>query len=510
MSERAASLMGSAPADPHADRLVQSLIDVAGQDQIRTVLLFGSRLVQASPDRFSAYDLVLVVENYRRFYDALARAGLSQRPPALQAVLNRLLAPNVVAFAPEGWNDGPVAKIMVLEPAAVARALSRRAPDHFLKGRLVQKVALLHARDGAASDWITALVTDARHDILRWAGPFLGESFTPAEAALGMLQVSYRGEVRAEAADRVLDVFESQRPFLADVLTSVLADAADAGELRLAGGNYQFVRAPSSRERWSVRLYFARSKARATARWLKHVVTFDNWLDYIARKVERRTGTRVEITPWEAPPALSAAMAQNRACTAGAPGAIEDRTSGRVTAWSTTVRPELAVLLGTLAVGLLSVPVYAVGRRRRGADPLAGGDRGSFVLGAFVRNWFYWFIGPLERAESGARTGTPVLQPCGCGLGSARWVGLRQRPSRARRVGSAARWGGRYPGRADRARARGRFAKRRLPRLHAGPVRGARYLRRAGGALPRGPLGACRGRHRAGWIAARQLHPGPG
>ena len=48
-----------------------------------------------------------------------------------------------------------------------------------------------------------------------------------------------------------------------------------------------------------VRLYFLRSKLRATARWLKHVVTFDNWLDYIARKVERRTGMRMEIGPWE-------------------------------------------------------------------------------------------------------------------------------------------------------------------------------------------------------------------
>ena len=299
MREPTRVLSGPVPSDPHADRLVQSLIDIAGEDQIRTVLLFGSRLVQASPDRFSAYDLVLVVENYRGFYDALAQAGVSQRPPALQAVLNRLLAPNVVAFAPEGWNDGPVAKIMVLEPAALALSLGRHAPDHFLKGRLVQRVALLHSRDGASSDWITGLVTDARHDILRWAGPFLGESFTPADAALRMLQVSYRGEVRPEAADRVLDVFESQRPFLPDVLTSVLADAADAGELRLAGGNYQFVHAPSSLERWRVRLYFTRSKLRATARWLKHVVTFENWLDYIARKVERRTGMRVEITPWE-------------------------------------------------------------------------------------------------------------------------------------------------------------------------------------------------------------------
>ena len=188
---------------------------------------------------------------------------------------------------------------MVLEPAAVERALSRRAPDHFVKGRLVQKVALLHARDREASDWIAELVTRARHDILLWVGPFLDEAFTPAEAALRMLQVSYGGEVRPEAADRVLDVFESQRPFLAEALTRVLEDAAGAGELARHERGYRFVRRPTSRERRSVRLYFARSKVRATARWLKHVVTFDNWLDYIVRKVERRTGTRVVITPWE-------------------------------------------------------------------------------------------------------------------------------------------------------------------------------------------------------------------
>ena len=64
------------------------------------------------------------------------------------------------------------------------------------------------------------------------------------------------------------------------------------------------------------------------------------------------------------------------------------------------MRPELVVLVAALAVSLLSVPVYAVGRRWRGSDPLAGGDdRGSFVLGPFVRNWFYWLIGPLEWAS---------------------------------------------------------------------------------------------------------------
>ena len=42
-----------------------------------------------------------------------------------------------------------------------------------------------------------------------------------------------------------------------------------------------------------------RSKVRATLRWLKHVVTFDNWLPYVHRKAERRLGTTIELTRLE-------------------------------------------------------------------------------------------------------------------------------------------------------------------------------------------------------------------
>ncbi len=286
-------------ADPDAQRLARSLVEIAGRDQVLAVLLFGSRLVQASPDRFSAYDLVVVVESYRSFYDALERAGFARRSPAIQSALNRVLAPNVIAFAPDGWSGGPVAKIMVMEPAAMERALSKDSRDHFVKGRLVQRVAVLHARDHAASAWIDRLIARARGDILSWAGSFLDEPFTPAAAALRMLQVSYGGEVRPEAADRVLDVFETQRSFLTEELTRVLAEAAEAGELTREGEGYRFARPRGGSDRREARSYFLRSKVRATARWLKHVITFDNWLDYIARKVERRTGKKVEITTWE-------------------------------------------------------------------------------------------------------------------------------------------------------------------------------------------------------------------
>jgi hypothetical protein len=52
-------------------------------------------------------------------------------------------------------------------------------------------------------------------------------------------------------------------------------------------------------ERLRRQLYFRRSIARATARWLKHVVTFEGWLDYILRKANRHSGEPVELTPRE-------------------------------------------------------------------------------------------------------------------------------------------------------------------------------------------------------------------
>ncbi|MDP2955930.1 MAG: CDP-alcohol phosphatidyltransferase family protein [Longimicrobiales bacterium] len=62
------------------------------------------------------------------------------------------------------------------------------------------------------------------------------------------------------------------------------------------------------------------------------------------------------------------------------------------------MRPEISVLLSVLGVALVSMPVYARGAAHRGEDPHEVQDRGSFVLGSFVRNWFYWFQSPLDRA----------------------------------------------------------------------------------------------------------------
>jgi hypothetical protein len=79
----------------------------------------------------------------------------------------------------------------------------------------------------------------------------------------------------------------------------VLQDAARDGRLVAEGDAFRLSRKPSWRDRRKWAGFFRRSKARATLRWFKYMLTFDDWLDYIVRKVERRSGVRIELSKSE-------------------------------------------------------------------------------------------------------------------------------------------------------------------------------------------------------------------
>lgn len=290
---------GNVAAPPQAHELADALRR-AGGPAVQAVLLFGSRLLAASPSEHSAWDLVVVVDSYRTFHRHLVEAGHHRRPAWLLTLMARVLPPSITAFDPGG--GAALAKCAIVSERHLARALGPRAPDHFLQGRLVQKVALVWSRDETVRLQVEAWLEGARQGVLDWVAPYLDadETFTPGELAWRMLRVSYGGEVRPEAGDRVREVFEAQEDWLAATYGRVLAEAARGAVVAPAGPDrYRLVDPPGRLQAWGVSLYFLRSKVRATLRWLKHIVTFNDWLTYIQRKVERRTGVEVEITPWE-------------------------------------------------------------------------------------------------------------------------------------------------------------------------------------------------------------------
>lgn len=83
------------------------------------------------------------------------------------------------------------------------------------------------------------------------------------------------------------------------------------------------------------------------------------------------------------------------------------------------MRSELAGLAGAIGFALASMAVYRVSRACPSHQDLTGRG-GSFVLGYWVRNWFYWLIRPLTRASIAIGL-TPLfynLFAVACGLGS--------------------------------------------------------------------------------------------
>lgn len=270
----------------------------AGGQGLVAVVAYGSHVISAAPGRHSAYDLVVVVEGYTDFYSTLRASGHSRRNATWLALVSRVLPPTVIAFRPAAPN-GPLAKCAVVSRAHFARELGRRRRDHFCLGRMMQQVSVVYTRDEKAAAWVAARVAGGRNLVPDWTLPFLDAPFSVDAFCRCMLEVSYAGEIRPEQGSRVSAVYEAQREFLRDTYRPVLDARVASGVLEASDGRYLPVVHPSrlARLRWNA--YFAASKARATIRWLKHMMTFDNWSSYVVRKVERRTGMTVEITPME-------------------------------------------------------------------------------------------------------------------------------------------------------------------------------------------------------------------
>ncbi len=63
------------------------------------------------------------------------------------------------------------------------------------------------------------------------------------------------------------------------------------------------------------------------------------------------------------------------------------------------MRPELEVLVVVVGLGLITMPIFALSGASRAEDAFESSTRGKFVLGSFVRRWFYWFVRPAVTAS---------------------------------------------------------------------------------------------------------------
>jgi hypothetical protein len=279
------------------DRLVEH-----ARGTVRAVLFFGSRMSGAGANVHSAYDLFVVVSDYRAFYEAMADARLSRKSSIFLATLNRFLPPNQFSLKMDDEKlDSPFhGKCAVISLHHFLRETSPKRRDHFCQGRLFQPVALLYAHDEPTRLAILGALTNVRRQTVRWVAPHLPRAFGIEEYCLRCLVVSLAGELRPESSSRAVRLAQAQRERQRSVYGALFALLDSEGVLTGVGeGIWRLARDPSGSQRLVCRSYFALSLVRATLRWAKHMLTFEDWLDYLVRKVERHSGQRIELTPRE-------------------------------------------------------------------------------------------------------------------------------------------------------------------------------------------------------------------
>jgi hypothetical protein len=285
------------PDDERLRTTVQTLIEAGGQT-VAAILLYGSHVQKSSPDQWSAYDFVVLVDAYSPFFRSLGPLGHRRRPPWVLTLFSQFLPPNIISFG-KSETGLPMAKCAIVSPRHLRGFLGPHSRDHFLKGRAVQKLALVWNRSPEDEAAVVSSLRVAREGVFKWVRPYLAEEFDLETFARTMLRVSYQGEIRPESSDRVDEVFRSQTRVLLAIAQESLAVAVRDGVVSQEGDRFRWKNPPGRMSRVWYSLYFNFSKVRATTRWFKYVVTFDGWIDYIIRKIQRRAGFEIKVTDRE-------------------------------------------------------------------------------------------------------------------------------------------------------------------------------------------------------------------
>jgi hypothetical protein len=241
----------------------------------RAVLLYGSCL-RDGQDRDRLVDLYVLLDD--------STSG-AERP--LLRALGALLPPNVYHLATPFEGRTVRAKVAVVGLARLERLVSPQTLEPYFWARLAQPVRLLWAADPAVEARVHALLAQSVRTLVAAVRPLLGTASDPLVLFERAFHETYRTELRAE------------RPGRATLI--VTADAARyerLGRLCLAGSPPP---GPEERTR-AVRLWARRrrlGKLRSVLRLAKAAFTFEGGADYLAWKIERHSGERIELTAWQ-------------------------------------------------------------------------------------------------------------------------------------------------------------------------------------------------------------------
>jgi hypothetical protein len=261
----------SEPVDPRVAAMAEAIAALY-PGAARAVLFYGSCLRERVLDGLML-DFYLIVSDYRSAY---GRGWF--------ALANKLVPPNVFPFE----HEGLIAKYAVLSEADFARECSPRARSVSVWARFAQPSRLAWASDEEARARAVAAVAEAAPTLFALAIPVKethrDDPLAIFRAGFGL---TYGAELRAERKERPGAIVEADEGRYRRIGEAVLAGRGQPAD----PGREQALR----RWRWRAR----KGKVLTLVRLAKATTTYAGGVDYIAWKINRHAGTRIEVKPWQ-------------------------------------------------------------------------------------------------------------------------------------------------------------------------------------------------------------------
>lgn len=237
---------------------------------VAAVLFYGSCL-RTGDLADKVLDFYVLVDGYRALW--------GWRPLAL---MNRLLPPNVF-YAETTDADGVVlrSKYAVLSLDHFERLT--RAFNPSVWARFAQPSRLVFARDKDVAQRVEDAVADAMATAVRAALPLLPSRPDAATLWSRLFSETYGAELRSERRGKGAEIYLTNAQWF---------DAAQP-----------YFDLTTNRRRWVCvamwRMRRSQGKFLSAARLIKASFTFDGGIDYLAWKIGRHAGVKIEITPWQ-------------------------------------------------------------------------------------------------------------------------------------------------------------------------------------------------------------------
>jgi hypothetical protein len=262
----------------HEDEVLSAFVDkITGQyaDAVIAIIFYGS-CMRSREYKDAMLDFYVVVDTYKNTYKS-----------RWLTIANSVLPPNV--FYLEVFINDEIyrAKFAIISKQALMKKVSRRAFHSYFWARFAQPFSYLFLHNDQDKNWLVHIQESAITTFHNNVSGSINNTVASQEFWVKGFELTYLSELRAESENRADSIYKANASFYDEVFKKLPV----IGNQR--SGNL-FV--------WKLRM--ALGKLLSLMRLLKATTTFTNGVDYIAWKIERHTGEKIEVTdrlrkyPW--------------------------------------------------------------------------------------------------------------------------------------------------------------------------------------------------------------------